>query len=91
MIVLPDRRLLILTPPHTASRSLHYGLCGQLPGAIWRDGPSPDGTTVDHHTSTIGAEHTHFTRVLVVRNPFTRILGLWSHLVDWCRYNGDGC
>lgn len=27
----------------------------------------------------------------MVRNPFTRIVGLWFHLVDWCRYNGDGC
>lgn len=90
MIVIPDRRLLILTPPHTASRCLHYSLCSQL-GAIWRDGPSVDGSVVDHHTQTIGAEFTNWRRAVVVRNPFSRAIGLWFHLVDWCRFNGDGC
>ena len=90
MIVLADQRMLLLTPPHTASRTLHYSLCSQL-GAIWRDGPSADGSVVDHHTATIGAEFAGWTRAVVVRNPFTRLLGLWYHLVDWCRFNGHGC
>lgn len=90
MIVFPDRRLLILTPPHTASRCLHYSLCSKL-GAIWRDGPSVDGSVIDHHTQAIGTELVDYKRALVVRNPFSRIVGLWYHLVDWCRYNGDGC
>ena len=41
MIVFPDRRLLILTPPHTASRAIHYACCEQL-RAIWRDGPTAE-------------------------------------------------
>ena len=91
MIVIPSKQLLILTPPHTGSRVLHHVLCTQVPGAIWCNGTTPDGLIQDQHTMMICPEFKFFTRYLIIRNPYERIFALWQHLVEWCRYNGDGC
>jgi hypothetical protein len=89
MIVLRDKEILIMTPPHTASRNLHYSCCEQL-RAVWFAGPNPDGL-IDHHTNCYIQEFDAWKKFIVVRNPFYRIVGLWHHLVDWCSYNGNGC
>lgn len=94
MIILPSKRIIICTPPHTASRHLHHAVCETgtgVPGAIWMMSPCPDGTTIDHHGVRMIADWEHWTQAIVVRNPFDRLIGLWWHLVDWCRFNGHGC
>ena len=49
MIVFPSRKLVLATPPHTASRHIHQALCGDRYGGqtVWT--PSPDGQNYDHH------------------------------------------
>lgn len=92
MIVYPEKKLLIMTPPHTASRAIHITLCRQFTGKmIWAFGPTPDGFGDDHHTNKICNQWLDFRVAIVVRNPFTRILGLWYHLVNWNREHGHGC
>jgi hypothetical protein len=90
MIVFPVEQLLIMTPPHTASKSLHLA-CGEQAEAIWQVGPTPDGENYDHHTVAIANHQCDWNRVVVVRNPFDRAIGLWHHLVEWNARHGDGC
>ena len=52
MIVFEDRKLVIITPPHTASGNLHRACCKL--GAYHVLGPTPDGAGYDHHCATIG-------------------------------------
>lgn len=70
---------------------LHEEVCKQIPGSLYLVGPCPDGLIHDQHYTTIIPEYNNYKRVLIVRNPYTRIFGLWQHLVEWCRYNGNGC
>lgn len=94
MIVLPAEQIVIMTPPHTASRNLHHAFCENgtgVPGAIWMVSPCPDGITTDHHGVRMIPDWEGWKKAIVVRNPFDRLIGLWWHLVDWTRYNGHGC
>jgi hypothetical protein len=78
LIVLEDRELVILTPPHTASRHLHMALCGPPHNGRWICGPNPAGFW-DHHVVVVPSEWQRYRRYLVVRNPLTRLVGLWLH------------
>lgn len=91
MILFEDRKLLIFTPPHTASGNLHRACCKQA-GAIWVNGPVPDsGLVWDHHTTKIHNSWEDYQLAVVVRCPFARAVGLWFHLVEWNRSHGYGC
>lgn len=85
MIVFESKKLVILTPPHTASRSLHTTCCAM--GAMYVVGPQPDGT-VDQHTTAIAAEWAGFRVAVVVRHPFDRLIGLYHHHSDWMTSQG---
>lgn len=92
MIVFPDRQLLIMTPPHTASANLHLALCSPELGGIWVNGPTPDNSDIfDHHTTRCHCDWSEFRRAIVIRHPFSRAVGLWFHLVEWNRAHGYGC
>jgi hypothetical protein len=75
LIVLEEKDLVIITPPHTASRHLHKALCGPPHNGRWICGPNPAGTW-DHHVVVVPSEWQDLRRVLVVRNPMTRLVGL---------------
>lgn len=78
MIILPNKKLCIITPPHTASRHLHNALCKPEIGGIYCIGPNPEGVS-DHHYTQRCSEYYDFKRVLIVRNPLDRAIGLFLH------------
>ena len=88
MIVLEDRELVILTPPHTASGNLHRALCSERFGGRWAIGPTPDGAGFDHHTIQISEGWKDFQTVLVVRHPLDRLIGLYEHHQEISKQSG---
>jgi hypothetical protein len=80
MIVFPDKQILILTPPHTASGFLHRFYCSQ--GAYFLVGPNSEDI-VSHHYMRPHNAYDHFKKVLVVRRPFERYVGLFEHYNWW--------
>lgn len=80
MIILPEREILIVTPPKTAGRSVADALCrsGQ---AIVAVGPSMDGRGVDTHNVEVPTNYKHCKRLALVRHPLDRLVSLWHHLV----------
>jgi hypothetical protein len=80
MIVLPWHGLVIVTPPKTASSSLHDCLCSADYGGIFVLGPQGDAPgPYEHHTGWVPWNYTEFRIVVVVRNPYTRFLSLYDH------------
>ena len=77
MIVFRKIKTLMVTPPHTASGNLVRGFC---PPAKCIEGPNPDGL-IDHHFCRID-RYLDYRKVLVVRHPYTRFVGLYQHYVD---------
>ena len=75
MIVLQEQKLLIFTPPKTASTSIHHGL-SQLKGAIW---VQSDTVGVEKHTTSFPPQFSDYKRIVVVRDPYQRFLSLWGH------------
>lgn len=88
MIVLEDRELVILTPPHTASGNLHRALCGSEFGGHWAIGPTPDGSGHDHHIMKLAEGWKDFRVALVVRHPLDRMIGLYEHHQKLSEDNG---
>ncbi len=77
MIVFPDAKLVLLTPPHTASGQImktarHFG-------AMLVIGPTPDGCGYDHHTTCVPNGFLDHRVAVVTRHPFARVAGLWHH------------
>lgn len=79
MIVLEERKLVILSPPHTASGNLHRALCSDEWGGRWAIGPTPDGAGYDHHVTKLAEGWRDFKVALVVRHPLDRLIGLFEH------------
>lgn len=88
MIVLEDKKLVIITPPHTASGNLHRALCGTEFGGAWAIGPTPDGAGYDHHVTKIAEGWKDFTVAMVVRHPLDRMIGLYDHHLELSRRSG---
>lgn len=87
MIVLENKQLVILTPPHTASKNLHEALCRPPHNGLWVVGRNPDGH-IDHHVSIASEPWLHFRIACVVRDPLERLRGLWVHHCISCRRLG---
>jgi len=88
MIVLNDERLVLMTPPKTASSALHVHCC-QTHNGIHICGET-DGC-FDHHTTRVPDAFRDYAKVVVVRHPLDRLVSLWHHLVRWNANHGDGC
>lgn len=95
MIFLPDKHVAIITPPHTASRNVHYGLGSD---GYWVLGEDPFiKGSVDHHSAKIhdawgriaAVDGKEFKTYLVCRNPYTRLVGLFLHY-EWAQERGLG-
>jgi len=87
MIVLEDKRLAIITPPHTASGNVHRVLCAR-PHAYWIVGPTPTGATVDHHYPRVANGWADYHVALVWRPPLDRLVGLYEHHAWWQEHRG---
>lgn len=82
MIVLRKERAIILTPPRTASVSLHHALCGPN---IWVHGPIEFHAHMPmaHETRSIPADFAKFKLACVVRNPLHRLVSMYCLVRDW--------
>ena len=78
MIVFENRRLVIITPPHTASGNLHRALCTERLGGRWVIGLNPDGEA-DHHTAELATSWRDWSVAVVIRHPLDRLIGLYRH------------
>jgi hypothetical protein len=86
MIVMDDRKIIIITPPHTASGNLHKALCSPDFRGFWYVGPSPDDGSPDQHYAYIPNGKHHYHIALVVRHPLDRLVGLYWHYVYTCEF-----
>jgi hypothetical protein len=86
MIVFPDQRLILLTPPHTASGHLHDYYCrppSPVP-AFWVIGRPLDSVDYwDHHVCRIAPGFDRYRVLVVWRNPEARLVGLYEHHQYW--------
>ena len=89
MIILVKKQVVILTPPHTASRYLRETLCTQEYDGFFCVGPWAIDHKLDHHSMVIPHEFRDWPTYLIIRNPFTRLIGLWHHYADSGHYDND--
>lgn len=88
MIILPEHRLNLVTPPKCGSTSLHEALCRnpELRG-IFVLGPSGDSgkfnRTICKHTIYAPMEYHNHDYVVVVRHPRDRFISLYYHYLRW--------
>lgn len=78
MIILHDAKTLIITPNKCASTSLHMYFCNK-PDTIWMNGPVGETWTMSQHTTMIPSNFSSYRKVLIVRNPWERLVSLWNH------------
>jgi len=89
VILLQKQKLVLVTPPHTASGALHKILCSPEYGGIWVNGENPDGG-IDHHYGRVhdGWIHDGYKVILVIREPLARVYGLYKHYLWWLEKEG---
>jgi len=79
MILLPDKKILLITPPRCGSTSLHYALCEQGNG-VYVMGPQLDAARhIEKHTFALPHQAIHYKKYIVVRNPYDRITSFYAH------------
>lgn len=82
MIVLQQQRALIVTPPRTASVSLHVALCGAN-APIWVVGPlRPQSSHSAHETPCVPHQFGEFRVFVVCRHPLARLVSMWRHVQE---------
>lgn len=88
MILFCDRELVIVTPPKTASDSLHRLLCSPPWDGLAVVGRSRTGQ-IDKHLAELPAECLGFRVLATVRNPYDRLVSLYHqfsrHETYWGR------
>ena len=85
MILLEDKKAVIITPPHTGSGSLHRQLCGE-PGRYWVISKTYD-IYADHHGTDLQfswQNDDNYSVYVVTRQAPDRVLGLFNHC-NWYR------
>ena len=84
MIVMEDRKIVIITPPHTASGNLHKTLCKPPYSAYWVLGKwAKKQRKPDHHSAVVPGAWIDYNIALVWRDPIKRLGGLFLHLNWW--------
>jgi len=84
MIIFPDKKLVVVTPYKCGSTSLHSMLCNPDHGGIYCIGPQ-FGCEIDKHTFEIPYAAKDYYVCVVVRDPMTRVVSLWT---QYCKLNG---
>ena len=87
MIILEDKEAVILTPPRTGSEMLHRTLCGRK-DRYWVCSIDPHGYQ-NRHSTEIPMEWKTYSRYIVVRNPWQRLLGLFEENNRWRQYRAQ--
>jgi hypothetical protein len=88
MILLIDHRTVILTPPKTASDTLHRVFCS---GPPWNGLAvvGPHHGVVDKHYPHVPNEAFRFKVLLTVRHPLDRLVSLWHHKCRLAAWAGE--
>ena len=86
MLVFESQRLVLLTPPHTASGTISR--VSRHWDALLVVGPTPDGAGYDHHTTVVVNGWADFRTAVVARNSCARVVGLWRHHCWWSARQG---
>jgi hypothetical protein len=92
MIILPDQKINIITPPKCGSTSLHEALCRNPKyNAIFFIGPSGNNgkfnRDIDKHTIYAPMEYQNHDYYVVIRNPRDRFISLFHHYRRWHKDN----
>lgn len=84
MIILRMERVVILTPPRTASVSLHAAICGQN-APLWVNGPIEylPNVPMAHETRNIPPHFADCRLFCTVRRPLHRLVSLYCLVRDW--------
>ena len=83
MIILPEQKVVIVTPPKCGSTSLHEMFCVQQSSGLF-----VVDAAHDKHTTIVPWNFCRFRLAMVVRNPFDRLRSLWLH---WRRFVDARC
>jgi hypothetical protein len=87
MILLIDQRIVIVTPPKTASDTLHRVLCAPPWYGVAVVGPHHG--VIDKHYPHVPNEAFGFRVLLAVRHPLDRLVSLWHHRCRLAAYFGE--
>jgi len=80
MILFPQRKLLILTPPKTASETLHQALCREPWGGYHAVGIDQHSATgYSHHVCLLPDQALTWRIIGTVRHPLDRLVSLFHH------------
>jgi len=85
MIVFHEKKLVVVTPYKCGSTSLHSMLCSPDHGGVYTIGPQFDGSETDKHTFDIPYAAKDYYVCVVVRDPMTRVVSLWT---QHCKFHG---
>jgi hypothetical protein len=87
MILLIEWQTVVLTPPKTASDTLHRLFCS---GPPWHGLAlvGPHHGAIDKHFPSVPAEAHGFRVLLSVRHPLDRLVSLWCHKARLAAYEG---
>ncbi len=83
-------KTIIVTPPKCGSTILHHVLC-KMPNFWYILGPSKWDTTTKHCLSkSISTRELTIKRwILLLRNPYNRLISMWNHRVSYDNYDGS--
>jgi hypothetical protein len=82
VIVLPEKKALIITPPKCGSTSIHQHFAKE---GVFVIGPQGDDGDIDKHTNKIPFDFRDFKKYIIVRNPIDRFVSLWNHYCQWIK------
>lgn len=86
MIVLPELELILVTPPKTASTSLHALLCREPWRGIYVIGPTDPSVHVNQHSTHFPPQFGLYPIAAVVRQPLARLASLWVFMTEEQRF-----
>lgn len=87
MIILPEHKLVLITPPKTGSTSLHEffrnGIfcIGPQGNQLWA--ANRDHPVYDKHIFCVPYHYREYDVFVVIRNPRDRLLSLYKHYYRW--------
>lgn len=89
MIILPNQRIAIMTPPKCGTNTLHNILGNDRWRGLCYVGPTPiSPASYDRHVNKWPNEVLRFRKLVVVRHPLIRLVSMYLHLT--VRRGGGG-
>lgn len=81
MIILPEREIVIITPPKTGSNYLHHAITEKF----WVYGQT--GEHVTQHSTIVPEQFKDFDFYVSARNPYYRLFSIFRHYVCYHKYS----